>query len=61
MPEFPYESREQWEKHATFMNALADGGFVVPGGPPGDGVKKFLLIIVAESEQAIETQFADDP
>ena len=52
--------QEQWDEHAAFMNALADEGFVVLGGPLGDG-KKILLIIDAESEQEIATRLADDP
>jgi hypothetical protein len=42
------------------MDALADDGFVVLGGPLGDG-ETFLLISAAESEQAIEARLADDP
>jgi len=53
--------QEQWDKHATFMDALADDGFVILGGPLGDGEEKFLLIMAAESEQAIEVRLADDP
>jgi len=52
--------QEQWEEHAAFMDALADDGFVILGGPLGDG-EKFLHIIAAESEQAIEVRLADDP
>jgi uncharacterized protein YciI len=43
------------------MDALADEGFVVLGGPLGDGEEKFLLIIDAESEQEIAARLADDP
>ncbi len=57
---FPMRQQEQWEAHAAFMNALADDGFVVLGGPLGDG-EKILLIIAAASEQAIESRLADDP
>ncbi len=35
------------------MNVLADEGFVVLGGPLGDGEEKFLLIVDAESGQEI--------
>jgi uncharacterized protein YciI len=54
--------REQtsWDEHAAFMNALADEGFVVLGGPVGD-VDRFLLVVDAETEEAIHTRFADDP
>ena len=58
---FPMRQQEQWEEHAAFMDGLADDGFVVLGGPLGDGEKIFLLIIAAESEQAIESRLADDP
>jgi hypothetical protein len=43
------------------MDALVEDGFVILGGPLGDGEKKFLLIMAAESEQAIEVRLADDP
>ena len=57
----PMRQQEQWEEHAAFMDALADEGFVVLGGPPGNGEKTFLLIMAAESEQAIESRLANDP
>jgi uncharacterized protein YciI len=52
--------QEKWDEHAAFMNALADEGFVVLGGPLGDG-EKILLIIDAESERQIAARLADDP
>jgi hypothetical protein len=42
------------------MNALADDGFVVLGGPLDDGAR-VLLIIDADSEGAIQTRLAADP
>jgi hypothetical protein len=56
----PMRQQEQWVEHAVFMNALVDDGFVVLGGPLGDG-EKILLIIAAESEQKIAARLADDP
>jgi uncharacterized protein YciI len=53
--------QERWDEHAAFMDALADGGFVVLGGPVGDGETRFLFVVDAESEQAIETRLAADP
>ncbi|HEX8033669.1 MAG TPA: hypothetical protein VF510_07465, partial [Ktedonobacterales bacterium] len=44
----PMRQQEQWEEHAAFMDALADDGFVILGGPLGEGEEKFLLIITAE-------------
>lgn len=54
--------REQtkWDEHAAFMNALADEGFVVLGGPVG-GVNRFLLVVDADTEQTIRARFEDDP
>ena len=57
----PMRQQEQWDEHAAFMDALADEGFVVLGGPLGDGEKKFLLIIAAEGEQEIAARLAEDP
>lgn len=54
------EEQEKWAEHAVFMNGLASAGFVVLGGPVGDGVK-ILLIIDAQSEPEIEARLAEDP
>jgi uncharacterized protein YciI len=52
--------QERWEEHAAFMEALVDDGFIILGGPLGDG-RKTLLIVDAESEQEIVARLADDP
>jgi uncharacterized protein YciI len=52
--------QERWDEHAAFMNALVDDGFVVLGGPLGDG-EKVLLVVAAEGEQEIVARLADDP
>lgn len=59
-PRLSLRQQEQWDEHAAFMDALADDGFVVLGGPLGNG-EKFLLIINAKSEQEIAARLADDP
>jgi hypothetical protein len=33
----PLAEQPGWDEHASFMNALAEEGFVVLGGPLGDG------------------------
>ncbi len=43
------------------MEALAEEGVVVLGGPLGEGDRRFLLIFNADSEKAIETLLATDP
>ena len=54
--------REQkdWHQHAAFMEALVDDGFVVLGGPSGDG-SKTLLIVDGENEEQIRARLLDDP
>jgi uncharacterized protein YciI len=54
--------REQdaWDEHAAFMDELADEGFVVLGGPVGDG-ERVLLVVEAADEREIEARLADDP
>ena len=52
--------QDRWDEHAVFMNALADEGFVILGGPLGDGLS-VLLIVNAESEEAIHARLAADP
>ena len=52
------------DKHATFMNALADSGFVLFAGPLSGtehGRVRVLLIANAEDDDAIHRQLADDP
>lgn len=39
----PRAEQEAWAEHATFMNALAEAGFVVLGGPLGDGSRNLLI------------------
>ena len=51
-------------EHAAFMNALADEGFVVFGGPLAgteQGRVRVLLIVNADSEAEIHRRLADDP
>ena len=49
-----------WPEHAAFMNKLVEEGFVVLGGPLGDG-ERVLLVIRADSEAAIHRRIAADP
>jgi hypothetical protein len=53
--------REQdaWDKHADFMQALADAGFVFLGGPLGD--ERVMHVIVADSEEQIRDRLSADP
>jgi uncharacterized protein YciI len=54
--------REQdaWDEHAAFMDSLAADGFIVFGGPLGDGTR-VLFAIEAASKSAVRTTLAADP
>jgi uncharacterized protein YciI len=56
--------REQhgWDEHAAFMDKLVDDGFVVLGGPVGEGDGHYALLVVeADSEDEVRARLADDP
>jgi uncharacterized protein YciI len=56
--------REQdgWEEHAAFMDRLAEEGFVVLGGPIGEGDgDNTLLIVNAVDEATVRARLAEDP
>jgi uncharacterized protein YciI len=57
----PMREQDGWPEHAAFMDALAEGGFVVFGGPVGDGDRRFMFAVEAPSEEAIRERLAADP
>jgi uncharacterized protein YciI len=59
------EARERraqpgWVEHAAFMDRLVDDGFVILGGPVGDGGEA-MLVIDAAHEPDVSARLADDP
>jgi uncharacterized protein YciI len=52
--------QEAWDEHAAFMDRLVDDGFVILGGPIGDG-EQALLIVEARNEQEAEARMGGDP
>ena len=56
----PIREQAKWTEHAAFMDALADDGFVVLGGPLGDGPTT-MLIVDSGSEDEIRERLAADP
>jgi catechol 2,3-dioxygenase-like lactoylglutathione lyase family enzyme/uncharacterized protein YciI len=56
----PMREQDEWEAHAAFMDRLAAEGFVVLGGPVGDGMR-FQFAVEAASEEQIEARLAGDP
>ena len=58
----PMREQQDWAGHATFMNALTEDGFVVLGGPIGDGTRHGARLIVrSDTEQDVRDRMADDP
>jgi uncharacterized protein len=54
--------QEGWEEHAAFMDRLADEGFIVLGGPIGEGDgENTLLVIDADDEASARARLAEDP
>jgi uncharacterized protein YciI len=52
--------QDRWDEHAAFMDALVDDGFVLMGGPLGDG-SRVLLVVEALDEAEIRSRLAEDP
>ena len=54
--------QQRWDDHAAFMDGLAEEGFIVLGGPVGDG-SRFMHVVDAEGEDEVEVEvrFAADP
>jgi uncharacterized protein YciI len=51
--------QEAWDEHAVFMEALADEGFILLGGPVGE--ERVMHVIAADSEQEVYRRLAADP
>jgi uncharacterized protein YciI len=59
-PTRPMEEQSEWPAHASFMDGLVDAGFVVLGGPVEDE-HRVVLVVEAESEDAVRSTLARDP
>jgi hypothetical protein len=59
-PARPMEEQSGWPEHASFMDALVEGGFIVLGGPLGDE-HRVVHAVEAESEDAVRETLARDP
>ena len=56
----PIRSQDAWNEHAAFMDGLVDDGFIVLGGPVGDGMES-LHVVEAAAEKEIKERLAEDP
>jgi uncharacterized protein YciI len=54
--------REQhgWIEHAAFMDGLVVDGFILFGGPVGDG-QQTLHVVEAHDEEQVRRRVAEDP
>lgn len=59
-PSRPLEGQSDWKGHASFMNALANEGFVVLGGPL-EGTPDVLLVVRARASEEVLGRLAADP
>lgn len=61
-PSRPRREQQGWDAHADFMDALAEEGFALLGGPVGEGEGEGAMLVVrAQDEQAVHRRLAEDP
>jgi uncharacterized protein YciI len=56
----PIRGQQAWNEHAAFMDRLVDDGFIILGGPVGDG-EQTLHVVEAAAENDIRARLAEDP
>jgi uncharacterized protein YciI len=59
-PSGSLENQSGWAAHASFMDELVDTGFVILGGPLADE-DRVVLVVEADSEDAVRATLAQDP
>lgn len=52
--------QDAWGEHAAFMDGLVDDGFIILGGPIGNG-ERTLHVVEAADRRAIEARLSGDP
>jgi uncharacterized protein YciI len=56
----PIRQQDGWDEHAAFFDDLVDDGFLIVGGPLGDGART-LHLIEADDNAAIAARLGGDP
>jgi uncharacterized protein YciI len=56
----PIREQRAWEEHGAFMDGLVADGFIVLGGPLGNG-DRTLHVVEATDEGEIRRRLAEDP
>jgi hypothetical protein len=59
-PSLPLEEQSGWTDHAAFMDGLFADGFVLLGGLLADE-HRVVLVVEAETDEAVRATLADDP
>jgi uncharacterized protein YciI len=59
-PSRQIRDQDAWGEHAAFMDALVDDGFILLGGPIGDG-QRTLHLVEATDEHEIRARLGEDP
>jgi uncharacterized protein YciI len=59
-PTRPIRKQNGWGEHAEFMDGLVDDGFIILGGPVGDG-EETLHVVQAEDEAGVRDRLGEDP
>jgi uncharacterized protein YciI len=58
----PMREQALWTEHAAFINSLMYSGFIILGGPLGNGSPhRALLIINSEDETSVRARLMEDP
>jgi uncharacterized protein YciI len=52
--------QDGWDEHAAFMDGLVDDGFIILGGPVGDGAQT-LHVVQAVDEDEVRARLGRDP
>jgi uncharacterized protein YciI len=56
----PIRGQDGWDAHASFMDALVADGFIILGGPVGDG-ERSLHVVEAPDQECVRARLAGDP
>jgi len=56
----PIRSQDGWDEHAAFMDGLVEDGFLIVGGPLGDGART-LHLVQGANEAEVRDRFGADP
>jgi uncharacterized protein YciI len=59
-PERPIRQQYGWDDHAAFMDSLVADGFIILGGPVGDGAETLHVVDAADTRE-VEARLAADP